>query len=283
MAHPRSAFGAPPQGGAANGPAQPDSRRQLGLVRQLLAASAIALVFAGPTRAALFEDDEARRAILELRNRVTQLEAQQKDQLTQLREEIQQLRRSLLDANNQLEMLRAELAKQRGQDEQLARDVAELQRRQKDIAQGVEERIAKLEPQKVNVDGKEFLADPEEKRLYDEAVAPMRNGDFAASAQALSTFIKRFPASGFVDSARFWLGNAQYGKREYREAIASFRSFVAGAPDHPRAPEALLAIANCQLEMKDSKSARRTLDELVRTYPKSEAAQAAKERMASLR
>jgi tol-pal system protein YbgF len=246
-----------------------------------LAAALFASI--GPARAALFEDDEARRAILELRNRVTQLETQQKDQQAQLRDEIQQLRRSLLDANNQLEAMRGELAQLRGQNEQLARDVAELQRRQKDIAQGVEERIRKLEPQKVSVDGKEFMADPEEKRQYDEAVAPMRNGDFNGSAQALIAFMKRYPGSGFNDSARFWLGNAQYGKREYKDAITSFRSFVAAAPDHPRAPEALLAIANCQLEMKDSKGARRTLEELVRTYPKSEAAQAAKERLVSLK
>jgi hypothetical protein len=32
MIHPRSAFGAPPQGGAAGGPAKPDPRRLLGLV-----------------------------------------------------------------------------------------------------------------------------------------------------------------------------------------------------------------------------------------------------------
>ena len=32
MTHPRSAFGAPPQGGAAGGPAEPDPRRLLGLV-----------------------------------------------------------------------------------------------------------------------------------------------------------------------------------------------------------------------------------------------------------
>lgn len=247
------------------------------------ALAAVLFASLGPARAALFEDDEARRAILELRNRVTQLETQQKDQQAQLRDEIQQLRRNLLDANNQLEALRADLAKLRGQDEQLARDVADLQRRQKDIAQGVEERIAKLEPQKVSVDGKEFMADPEEKRQYDEAVAPMRSGDFNASAQALIAFMKRYPSSGFNDSARFWLGNAQYGKREYKDAITSFRSFVAGAPDHPRAPEALLAVANCQLEMKDTKGARRTLEELVRTYPKSEAAQAAKERLVSLK
>jgi len=246
-------------------------------------AALLLLTAAAGARAGLFDDDEARKAILDLRNRMTQVEQRSADDSAKLRDEVQQLRRALLDANNQLEGLRADLATLRGQNEQLARDVAELQRRQKDIAQGVEDRIRKLEPQEVTVDGKKFLADPEEKRQYDDAVAPLRNGDFAASATALAGFMKRFPASGYVDSARFWLGNAQYGKREYREAIASFRSFIAGAPEHPRAPEALLAIANCQVEMKDNKSARRTLDELLKSYPASEAAQAAKERLATLK
>jgi len=247
------------------------------------AAAALLLGAALQAHAGILEDDEARKAILELRNRVGQMEARQSEQANQQRDELQQLRRNLLDANNQLEALRAELARLRGQNEQLARDVAELQRLQKDISQGVEERIRKLEPQKVTVDGKEFMADAEEKRLYDEAVAPLRNGDFAGSAAALASFMKRFPSSGFIDSARFWLGNAQYGKRDYREAIASFRAFVSAAPQHPRAPEGLLAIANCQIEMKDNKSAKRTLEELVRVYPQSEAAQAAKERLVSLK
>jgi TolA-binding protein len=42
-------------------------------------------------------------------------------------------------------------------------------------------------------------------------------------------------------------------------------------------------MANSQAEMKDTKSARKTLDDLVKAYPKSEAAQAGKERLASLK
>ncbi len=49
------------------------------------------------------------------------------------------------------------------------------------------------------------------------------------------------------------------------------------------APEALLAVANCQAELKDTKSARRTIDELLKAYPGSEAAQAGRERLALLR
>jgi tol-pal system protein YbgF len=235
----------------------------------------------------LFEDDEARKAILDLRTRLTQLEDSQRNQLTpsvrQLTEQIQQLQRSLLELNNQNEQLRSELAKLRGQDEQILRDLADVQRRQRDIAQAVDERMRKLEPQSVTVDGKEFQVDPDEKRLYDEAMASLRAGDFDKAAIGLVAFLKRYPSSGYVDSSRYWLGNAQYGRRDYKEALATFKAFIQGAPEHPRSAEALLASANCQAELKDTKGARRTLDDLIRQYPKSEAAQAAKERLAALR
>ena len=81
----------------------------------------------------------------------------------------------------------------------------------------------------------------------------------------------------------FWLGNAQYGRREYKEAVGSFRALLASRPEHPKAPEAMLAIANCQVELKDPKGARKTIGELVQAYPKSEAAQAGRERLASIK
>ena len=58
---------------------------------------------------------------------------------------------------------------------------------------------------------------------------------------------------------------------------------LTAAPDHPKAPEALLSIANCQVELKDVRGARKTLEDLGRAYPQSEAAQAGKERLARLR
>lgn len=254
------------------------------VVRGWLALGVLGVALcAAPARAALFEDDDARKAILDLRQRVDQSSEQLKARLAEQAEQLNQLRRSLLDLNNQLEATRAETARLRGQNEQLARDVAEMQRQQKDLQQGVDERVRKFEPAKVTIDGKEFVADPEERRLYDEAMATLRKGDFAAAASAFLAFQKRYPKSGYAESVLFWLGNAQYGKREYREAIASFRALVGTAPESPRAPEALLSLANCQLELKDSKGARKTLDDLLKAYPKSEAAQAGRERLASLK
>lgn len=260
-----------------------------GLLRTALVLCALLCSF-GPVRAGLFDDEEARKAILDLRTRIAtndeQARARHAELATanaQLLEQVQQLRRSLLDLNGQIEALRADTAKMRGQDEQLARDIAELQRRQKDLAQGLDERLRQVEPQKVSLDGKEFLAEPAEKRLHDEAMAVLRTGDFEKASNALAAFARRYGSSGYADSVRFWLGNAQYGKRDYKEAIASFRALVSGNPEHPRSPEALLAVANCQAEMKDIRSARRTIEELMKAYPLSEAAAAGKERLATLK
>ena len=247
-------------------------------------------LMAGAAQAGLFDDEEARKAILDLRTRLTQTDESAKARSAelaaanvQLSEQVQALRRSILDLNNQIEAMRAEVARLRGSDEQLAREVADLQRRQKDITQGIDDRIRKIEPQKVSVDGVEFLAEADEKRQYDDALALLKGGDYDKAASALVAFQRRYPASGYADSVRFWLGNALYGKRDYKEAIAAFRGFVTAAPAHPRAPEALLALATSQVEMKDGRGARKTIDELLKSYPKSEAAQAGKERLASIK
>jgi tol-pal system protein YbgF len=253
--------------------------------KRLVAATA--LVFAALTapaaHAGLFDDDEARRAILDIRARIDTNNQKQTEANARLSDQVDQLRRSLLDLNNQLEQLRAENAKLRGTDEQLARDLAEVQRKQKDVQSGVDDRLRRFEPQKVSLDGKEFAAEPDEKRQYDEAMDSLRKSDFQGAANSLSALRKRWPTSGYGESALFWLGNSQYGLRQYKEAIASFRSLVTSNPDSAKAPEAMLAIANCQAELKDTKAARKTIDDLLKTYPKSEAAQAGRERLASLK
>ena len=98
-------------------------------------------VFAGSlwlatAHAGLFDDEEARRAILDLRQRIEagrqasdanlqRLLESQNEQVRRSTEESAQLRRSLLDLQNQIEALRADVARHNGQGEQTGREVAE--------------------------------------------------------------------------------------------------------------------------------------------------------------
>lgn len=246
----------------------------------------LGMLTAGPAHA-LFDDREARRAIIDLRAVVTENDTRTQAQLVALNndliEQLSALRRTLLEMNNEVQALRGDLARMRGDNETLARDVAELQKRQLDTAQNLDERLRRFEPMRVSLDGQEIMVEPAEKRAYDEAIATIRAGDFDRSVAALREFQTRFPGSPYSQSVSFWLGNALYGKGDHREAITAFRGFLGDAPQHPRAPDALLAVANSQLELKDPRSARRTLEDLVKNHPESEAAKTGQQRLASIR
>lgn len=248
-----------------------------------LALTAVACVLAFHAHAGLFEDDEARKAILEMRQRLDTSQQRTAEDLRKANEDNAQLRRSLLELSGQIDSLRAELAQMRGQGEQVTRELSEVQRRQKDLSQGMDDRLSKFEPARVTVDGREFVADPAEKQEFEASLAVMRKGDFAAAQSAFTNFLKRYPQSGYKAPALFWLGNAQYAMRNYRDAITNFRTLVATDTEHMRAPEAVLAVANCQVELKDIKGARKTLEDLLKAYPQSEAASVAKERLSKLK
>lgn len=251
---------------------------------RVLSLSALLLgAFWAPQAHALFGDDEARKAIIELRQQVETNRRAAEAAAAEARENDATNRRSLIELANQIEQLRAEIARLRGQNEQLARDLAELQRAQKDVKAGIDERLRQFEPVQVEVDGQTFSAQPSEKVEYEAALALLRRSDFMGASAAYAAFLRRHPTSGYTPSALYWLGNAQYAARAYKDAIDSHARLLREFPTHPRTPEAMLALANSQIELKDPKAARRTLEDLVKAYPQSEAAAAARERLARLR
>lgn len=277
-----------------------------------LSVLASGLFLSSVAQAGLFDDDEARKAILELRQQLTQVNATLNATLNanfnslqqKTTDDVAQLRKNLFELQNQIDRQKAEMAQLRGDNEVLSRSLAETQIRMKDMqqvtelkiqavdiklkaaelrTQETEQKLTKFEPLQVNIDGFSFLADPNEKRDYDAAFALFRSGDFVKSQKALFDFIQRYPGSGYSPSALYWLGNAQYSNRDYKEAIINFRSMIAKSPNHIRAPEAMLSIANCQMEMKDPKAARKTIEDLMKIYPKSEASFAGIERLRTIK
>ena len=190
------------------------SAASAGLLGLRVAATLFVLGCAAlPAHAQLFADDDARKAIVDLRSRLAQSDEQAKARNAEMNEQLQALRRNLLDLNSQLEAMRGEMAKLRGSNEQLLRDVSELQRKQRDLGQALDDRLRKIEPQKVSLDGREFTVDPEEKRQYDEAIALLRAGEFDKSNQAFIAFQARWPASGYGRA-----GPLLAGQRAVRQA-----------------------------------------------------------------
>lgn len=229
-------------------------------------------------QAGVFDDDEARKAILDLRAKVEAL----KNELN-ARIDTKTDKTTALEFVNQHEMVMAEIAKLRGQIEVLANELAKGQQRQKDFYVELDARLRKLEPRKVNIDGKEADIDPAEQKAYDNAFALFKAGDYKNAAAALQDFVRRYSGSGYAANAQYWLGNSYYALRDYPNAIAAQQVVVTNFADSPKAPDAMLNIASCYTELKDKKTAKKVLQDLVVKFPDSASAQAAKERLATLK
>lgn len=265
-----------------------DPRRPGRAIRAACAAIA-ALAVLAPARATLFGDDEARKAILELRDNLAASERRQNERLDELTKRIEQIenrieavQRGLSASADRSDATSMDIAKLRGTTEQLANDVANVQKRQRDIYADLDQRLRKLEPAAVTVDGRNVVVDRDEQQAYDSAMAQFRANDFRSSIQALGAFVARYPQSVYAPAAQFWLGSSYYAVKDFPAAIGAQQNLIERFPDSPRVPEALLNIAASQVELNDRKNARTTLARIVKDYPDSDAAKLAHDRLASM-
>ncbi|MEO8738118.1 MAG: tol-pal system protein YbgF [Casimicrobiaceae bacterium] len=254
-----------------------------------------------PARAAMFDDDEARKRIDTLKARVDQLE----QSLSQRFERIETKDAALVDMFRDVEQIKAEIARLRGQYEVLTYELEQAQKRQRDLYLDLDSRLRKIEggpgaaaaavdssppatagPGAAAAPGTAAAAtgrpgDPAlEQRTYDAALDQFKSGGYAAAITNFQAFVKNYPKSPLAPSALYWVGNAQYAQRDFRGAIATQRQLLATYPDSQKVPDALLNVASCQVELGDTAGARRTLEDIAAKYPTSEAAGKARQRLA---
>jgi len=243
---------------------------------QRLTVLVFALLSAGTARAGLFDDDEARRQIADIKAEAAANRKALEDRVAQLDAS---LRDRAVDLAQLIDGVRQDMAKLRGQIEVLMNQADTIDRKQKDLYVDLDTRMRRLEQA-----FQEKVAAPEreaqkEKEAYEAALNQFKVGNYQASIAAFQTFVVNYPNSQLVPSAQYWIGNAYYSTRDYRMAIATQQKVVASWPDNPKAPDAMLNIASAQAELGDQKSARETLRSLVVKFPGSPAASQAKQRL----
>jgi tol-pal system protein YbgF len=274
-----------------------------------------AALFALPARAALFDDEEARRRIEQTNLRLAQVQKQIEDRLGAIEQQLKN--QGLVELFTQVEQLKSEFAKLRGQIEVLNHESEQTQKRQRDLYIDLDSRLRKLEggpganvppaasgaPAPVPAAATPpspiagTLAPPPpvassapapgggdaaaiEQRAYDVALDQFKAGSYPAAIASFNAFVKNYGKSPLAPSAYYWIGNSQFALKDYRGAIATQRQLVAAFPGNSKVPDALLNVATSQFELNDAAASRRTLEELIAKYPQSEAAIKARQRLA---
>ena len=279
------------------------------LFRSIVAATAMA--FSMSAVAGIFDDEEARKDLRNLRAAAEQQARDNDAKFQKLDEAVKNI--GVIQLLNQIEQLNAEIARLRGQIEVLANQGDQLGKRQKDFYLDIDTRLRKLEgaPADALTPSAGMPAVPagasaanivtapgvgtnarsaapaftkeQETKAYDVGSTLFRRGDFNAAIRAFDSFKMDFPASALSANAQYWIGISYFNMKDYANARAAQEALLKTFPDASKVPDALLAIASVHVETGDSRAARNTLEDIIARYPSTEAASKARTRLSQLR
>ena len=202
---------------------------------------------------ALFGDDEARKAILELRD---QLKSQQEVQMS-LYDRLEKLTKEVEDLTNSV-----------GKEKQNAETIYD------DLSNRLNEMDPKAKAAAAASD-REISA----KQELDRCLSVFQKGDANQAIKCFSGMTQKYSRTKVYPDALYWLGSSYYMKGNFAQTIATEQRLISGYSKHAKVPEAYLLVGMAQMDSKKTAEAKATFNKLIKLYPKSSAAGLAKKQM----
>ena len=118
---------------------------------------------------------------------------------------------------------------------------------------------------------------------YERLLALFRDGDLDAAQQGFAAFLRNYESSDLAPNARYWIGEAHYGKKDYKQAIDSYDRVELDFPQSEKVPAAMLKKGYAYLAMKDKKRASSAFKQVVTLYPRTPEAGKASDKLSQLK
>lgn len=216
------------------------------------------------------------------------LASQQHTRTDETRERLEALSIRQAEVQAGLDALRLENQSVNGRMEDLVRTQAELREElalvRDDLGlrlSALEDRISTSSGVSAPSAGMQPAETPED--LYRQAVEMVqKQGRYAEGRKLLQQFLDKNPKHSLAVNASYWIGEAYYGEKKYENAILQFQDVIQKYGDHPKVASALFKQGVTFQTLGDNQSAKTILQKLVDSFPLSEEAKAAKERLKKL-
>lgn len=118
--------------------------------------------------------------------------------------------------------------------------------------------------------------------LYNVAVTQKNRGSLGTARGAFERFIRQYPNHELAPEARYHLGDVFVQENQLEEAIEAFLRIPELHPTAARVPDAYYRVGLLHLEMENISEAREYFERVVNSYPDSNSARLAQERLNSL-
>ena len=119
-------------------------------------------------------------------------------------------------------------------------------------------------------------------QLYNSAYTDYLHGNFDLAIQGFKEYATRYPDTDLADNALYWIGECNYSKKSYKEAIDAFTQLLNTYKTSDKAAAALLKKGLAYLELGDRAQAVINLQYVLYEHPGTKEADLARTRLASL-
>ena len=232
-------------------------------------------LFTISSHAALFDDKEARKKILDVETQSQANHDAQATEIEDLKRRISVQSQGMLDMQNEIEQLIQEVAQLRGSLEVANHTLEVSEQRQKDLYADTDARIRKLEGGDMSAESDvdqpaEPMDETEEMKAYKAAYALSQQAKHKEAFSAFDSFVKDYPDSKLTPDALYGLGYSQFALRNYKSSIATQQKLLGSYPDNAKVTNAMYSIANSQIQLGQVKSAKKMLSNLIAKHPDAE-------------
>jgi len=117
---------------------------------------------------------------------------------------------------------------------------------------------------------------------FSAAYADYAKGNYALALAGFQEFLKKYPTSELADNAQFWIAESYYAQGDFETAAAQYDQVVQKYPKGDRVPAAILKHGLCLIELGKPADGVVLLQHLIQTYPSSEEASLAKQRLEAM-
>lgn len=119
-------------------------------------------------------------------------------------------------------------------------------------------------------------------QLYRKGYEALRAGQNETAGESFREFLRLYSSHDLADNAQYWLGECSYDRKDYASAVREFRRVVERYPRGNKVPDALLKVGYSYLALGSVDAGKQTLVQLIRSYPRHQAANLATTRLAEL-
>lgn len=115
--------------------------------------------------------------------------------------------------------------------------------------------------------------------LYNETFLKLQKGRLNDAERGFKEFIELFPSHENADNAYYWLGEIQYSKANYAQALDMFTQILDTYPKGNKVPDAMVKIGYCHLKLGRVDEARKSFKRVMDEHPFSFAANQAQSKL----